>query len=160
MKQINGMMMQYFEWYLECHQNLWNQVAMDAEKLANLGITALWLPPAYKGMGGKDEVGYSVYDVYDLGEFDQQGTIKTKYGSKDEYLNCIQTLKQNGIETYADIVLNHKMGADMLQTIPANKVDWGNHNIVESNQETVRVATKFTFSGRHHKYSDFDVTGK
>ena len=156
MKQINGMMMQYFEWYLECHQNLWNQVAMDAEKLANLGITALWLPPAYKGMGGKDEVGYSVYDVYDLGEFDQQGTIKTKYGSKDEYLNCIQTLKQNGIETYADIVLNHKMGADMLQTIPANKVDWGNHNIVESNQETVRVATKFTFPGRHHKYSDFE----
>lgn len=35
-----------------------------------------WLPPAYKGIGGKDEVGYGVYDVYDLGEFDQKGTIK------------------------------------------------------------------------------------
>ncbi len=156
MKKINGVIMQYFEWYMDCKQNLWNDIAKEAEKLADIGITALWLPPAYKGMGGKDEVGYAVYDVYDLGEFDQKGTIKTKYGSKEEYLNCIMALKQNGIESYADIVLNHKMGADMLQTIPATKVDWGNHNMPISNQETVRVATKFTFPGRKHKYSDFE----
>ena len=156
MKKINGIIMQYFEWYMECNQNLWNQISEEAEKLAKLGITALWLPPAYKGIGGKDEVGYAVYDVYDLGEFDQKGTVKTKYGSKDEYLNCIQTLKQNGIESYADIVLNHKMGADMLQTIPATKVDWGDHNNVIADKETVRVATKYTFPGRKHKYSDFE----
>ena len=148
--------MQYFEWYMECNQNLWNEIAENAERLASLGITALWLPPAYKGIGGKNEVGYGVYDLYDLGEFDQKGTIKTKYGSKDEYINCIQILKQNGIESYADIVLNHKMGADMLQTIPASKVDWGNHNQIISDQETVRVATKFTFPGRKKKYSDFE----
>ena len=156
MKKINGIIMQYFEWYMECNQNLWNEIAENAEKLASLGITALWLPPAYKGIGGKNEVGYGVYDLYDLGEFDQKGTIKTKYGSKDEYINCIQILKQNGIESYADIVLNHKMGADMLQTIPASKVDWGNHNQIISDQETVKVATKFTFPGRKKKYSDFE----
>ena len=156
MKKINGIIMQYFEWYMECNQNLWNEIAENAERLASLGITALWLPPAYKGIGGKNEVGYGVYDLYDLGEFDQKGTIKTKYGSKDEYINCIQILKQNGIESYADIVLNHKMGADMLQTIPASKVDWGNHNQIISDQETVRVATKFTFPGRKKKYSDFE----
>ena len=156
MKKINGIIMQYFEWYMECNQNLWNEIAENAERLASLGITALWLPPAYKGIGGKNEVGYGVYDLYDVGEFDQKGTIKTKYGSKDEYINCIQILKQNGIESYADIVLNHKMGADMLQTIPASKVDWGNHNQIISDQETVRVATKFTFPGRKKKYSDFE----
>ena len=156
MKKINGIIMQYFEWYMNCNQNLWNDIAKKALELADIGITALWLPPAYKGIGGKDEVGYGVYDVYDLGEFDQKGTIKTKYGSKDEYLNCIQALNQAGIEAYADIVLNHKMGADMLQTIPANKVDWGNHNVLTSGQEVVRVATKFTFPARKHKYSDFE----
>ena len=156
MKKINGIIMQYFEWYMDCKQNLWNDITKEAEKLADLGITALWLPPAYKGMGGKDEVGYAVYDVYDLGEFDQKGTIKTKYGSKDEYLNCIMVLKQTGIESYADIVLNHKMGADYLQTIPATKIDWGDHNKPVANQEVVRVATKFTFPGRNHKYSDFE----
>lgn len=155
MKKINGIIMQYFEWYMNCNQNLWNDIAKDADKLAKLGITALWLPPAYKGIGGANEVGYGVYDVYDLGEFDQKETVKTKYGSKDEYLNCIIALKQSGIESYADIVLNHKMGADMLQTIPATKVDWGNHNSEISNQENVRVATKFIFPGRKGKYSDF-----
>lgn len=156
MKPINGIMMQYFEWYLEPDQNFWNTVANQAEYLADKGITALWLPPAYKGIGGKDEVGYGVYDLYDLGEFDQKGTIKTKYGSKKEYLDCIIALKQAGIEVYADIVLNHKMGADKLQTIPATKVDWGNHNLEIASQETVKVATKFTFPARKHKYSDFE----
>ena len=152
----NGVLMQYFEWYLETNQNLWNEISKKAESLSKIGITALWLPPAYKGIGGKDEVGYGVYDLYDLGEFDQKGTIKTKYGSKEEYINCILTLKQAGIESYADIVLNHKMGADMLQTIPAEKVDWGNHNEIVSEKEIVRVATKFTFPGRKKKYSDFE----
>ena len=156
MKKINGTIMQYFEWYLNCNQNLWNDLANNAEELSKQGITGIWMPPAYKGVGGKDEVGYGVYDVYDLGEFDQKGSIKTKYGSKEEYINCIKILKQNGIETYADIVLNHKMGADGLQTIPANRVDWQNHTMQENEQETVKVATKFTFPARKHKYSDFE----
>ena len=111
--------MQYFEWYMNCNQNLWNKLAKEARNLSEIGITALWLPPAYKGIGGKDDVGYGVYDLYDLGEFNQKGSIKTKYGSKDEYIECIKVLQKNGINCYADIVLNHKMGADMLQTIPA-----------------------------------------
>ena len=156
MNKINGTMMQYFEWYMNCNQNLWNIVVKDAKALSDIGITALWLPPAYKGIGGKDDVGYGVYDLYDLGEFYQKGSIKTKYGSKDEYLNCIKKLQENGINCYADIVLNHKMGADMLQTIPATKVDWGDHHKEVSGQEIVRVATKFTFPGRKHKYSDFE----
>ena len=156
MKKLNGTMMQYFEWYMDAKQNLWNQISKEAKNLSKLGITALWLPPAYKGTGGKDDVGYGVYDLYDLGEFDQKGSIKTKYGSKDEYLNCIDIMKQNGIESYADIVLNHKMGADMLQQIPASKVEWENHNIETGEKETVKVATKFTFPGRKHKYSDFE----
>ena len=157
MKQINGIIMQYFEWYMNCNQNLWNEIANNAENLSKLGITALWLPPAYKGCGGKYEVGYGVYDLYDLGEFDQKDTIKTKYGSKDEYINMLQVLAQNGIESYADIVLNHKMGADAIQTIPATKVDFGDHNCqISDGEETVKVATKFTFPGRNHKYSSFE----
>ncbi len=153
---INGVIIQYFEWYMNCNQNLWSKIAEEAEELAQMGITAIWLPPAYKGIGGKDEVGYGVYDVYDLGEFNQKGTVKTKYGSKDEYINCVQVLQQCGIEVYADIVLNHKMGADFVQTIPATKVDWENHQQDIASEEMVKVATKFTFPGRNKKYSDFE----
>ena len=156
MKQINGMMMQYFEWYLECHQNLWNNVGQKAEELGKAGVTSVWLPPAYKCIGGANDVGYGVYDLYDLGEFDQKGSIPTKYGTKEEYIEAITKIQQAGMEVYADIVLNHKMGADKLQLIPAAKCDWGNHNVEIGPDEIVKVATKFTFPGRKHKYSDFE----
>lgn len=156
MKQLNGTIIQYFEWYLNCKEGLWNRIKLDAENLASLGITAAWLPPAYKGIGGKNEVGYGVYDVYDLGEFDQKGSIATKYGTKDEYIRAIESLKQNFISVYPDIVLNHKMGADKEQDIVVNRCDWGNHNKEEEQVEKIKAATKFTFNARHHKYSDFE----
>lgn len=40
------------------------------------------LPPAFKAARSKDAEGYDVYDLYDLGEFDQKGTVATKYGSQ------------------------------------------------------------------------------
>ena len=57
---------------------------------------------------------------------------------------------------YADIVLNHKMGADKLQTIKAVKCNWADHTKEEGGEQTVEVWTKFTFPGRNHKYSDFE----
>ena len=73
----NDTLMQFFEWYLSSDSTLWNKVTKDAKHLSELGITKLWLPPAYKGASGKDDVGYGVYDLYDLGEFDQKGSIQT-----------------------------------------------------------------------------------
>ena len=37
MKKINGIIMQYFEWYMECEQNLWNNIKEQAKKLSELG---------------------------------------------------------------------------------------------------------------------------
>ena len=105
----NGVMMQYFEWYLESDPHLWKLLKEDAKHLQEIGITAVWMPPAFKGIGGIHDVGYGVYDIYDLGEFDQKGTIRTKYGTKDEYLDAIEALHQYGLQVYGDIVLNHKM---------------------------------------------------
>lgn len=62
----NSTIMQYFEWYLPSNSSLWNRVANDANHLDRIGINYVWLPPAYKGTGGKTDVGYGVYDLYDL----------------------------------------------------------------------------------------------
>ena len=117
----NRILMQYFEWYLRPENKLWKKVAANANYLAAIGITDVWLPPAYKGAGGNLDAGYSAYDLYDLGEFDQKGSIETKYGTKDEYLQAIQELHKNNIEVYADIVLNHKIGADESETVYASE---------------------------------------
>ena len=151
----NGVMMQYFEWYLNKDPHLWTLLKNDASHLKKIGITAVWMPPAFKGIGGQNDVGYGIYDLYDLGEFDQQGTIRTKYGTKDEYLLAIEELHKNGIQVYADIVFNHKMGADGMELVKAYEVNQKNTNQIMSEEETIKVPTYFSFPNRHQKYSSF-----
>ena len=153
--QSNNTMMQYFEWYLPSDSTLWNKVTKETKHLENIGITHMWLPPAYKGSGGKNDVGYGVYDLYDLGEFDQKGAIPTKYGTRDEYLEAIKALRENNIKVLADIVLNHKMGADETEEVLAIQDDSENRNISLTEAKPIRVWTKYTFPGRGDTYSDF-----
>lgn len=155
MSQINGVMMQYFHWYIASDGTLWQEVADKAQDLAQAGITALWLPPAYKGSGGGYDVGYGVYDLYDLGEFDQKGSIRTKYGTKKEYLQAIETAQQEGLKIYADIVLNHRNGGDETEKIQATPVSWDNRNHQTGNYREIEAYTKYTFPGRGDKYSNF-----
>lgn len=151
----NDTMMQYFEWYLSSDTTLWSKVEKEAKRFSNLGITHMWLPPAYKGAGGLDDVGYGVYDVYDLGEFDQKNSIPTKYGTKDEYLNAIKILKENNIKVLADVVLNHKMGADETEEVLAVQDDANDRNISLTDAKPIKAWTKYKFPGRGDIYSNF-----
>ena len=53
----NKTMMQFFEWYLSADCTLWNKVKEESEHLKQLGISHIWLPPAYKGANGVEDVG-------------------------------------------------------------------------------------------------------
>ena len=69
-------MMQFFHWYNAPDGMLWNEFKKEIPRLAEAGFTAVWLPPAYKGASGGLDVGYAVYDMYDLGEFDQNNGVQ------------------------------------------------------------------------------------
>lgn len=148
-------MMQYFEWYLPSDHSLWRKVVKEAKNIKKSGITSVWLPPAYKGACGVNDVGYAVYDTYDLGEFYQKGTVPTKYGTKDEYLAAIRALQEEDIEVLADIVLGHRLGADEKERIFAYGSASDDRNRQTCGKKKVTVWTKFTFPGRNGKYSDF-----
>src|SRR5690349_2089216 len=119
MPDINGVMMQFFHWYNAPDGSLWDEAARAAPELAKLGVTSLWLPPAYKGAAGGVDVGYSVYEMYDLGEFDQKGSVRTKYGTRAQYLTALERIQDAGLHVYADTVLNHRMGADVVERVKA-----------------------------------------
>lgn len=156
MKEYNGAMMQYFHWYTPADGTLWRQLAENASDLATAGFTAVWLPPAYKGVEGGNDVGYGVYDLFDLGEFDQKGSVRTKYGLRDEYLKAIKAAQKEKIQVYADIVLNHKMGADQPEEFNATPYDPQDRNQPSGEMEKIKSWTNFTFPGRKKKYSELE----
>lgn len=129
----NITLMQFFEWYLPNNGLFWRLCSNEASNLSKIGINMVWLPPAYKGANGSTSVGYDVYDTYDLGEFNQKGSVATKYGTKEEYLNAVKSFQDNNIKVLADIVLNHMMGADETEEVYAdvNHHNNRNHDIIK-----------------------------
>lgn len=101
-----------FSLVLPAGGELWREVEALAPSLNEIGINMVWLPPAYKGASGGYSVGYDTYDLFDLGEFDQKGSVATKYGDKTQLLAAVNALKEHDIAVLLDVVVNHKMGAD------------------------------------------------
>jgi alpha-amylase len=67
--------------------------------------------------------GYDVYDLYDLGEFDQKGSRATKWGTKEELLELTAAARDLSVGVHWDAVLNHKAGADSTERFLAVQVD-------------------------------------
>ncbi|WP_242696175.1 alpha-amylase [Longitalea luteola] len=151
----NGTMMQFFYFHWPADGSLWNHASEKASELKELGVTAVWLPPACKGSEGAFASGYDAYDLYDLGEFDQKGSVRTRYGTKQELQNAIRTLKEKGIGVYADVVLNHKSGADEKERIKVYRVNPENRKELLGEPIEIDAYTRFTFPGRKGKYSAF-----
>lgn len=151
----NTTLLQAFQWELPADHSHWRKLQEMAEEFAFLGITGLWVPPASKGAAGAQDVGYGTYDLYDLGEFDQKGTIPTKYGTKAEYIQMIEKMHATGLQVYGDIVFNHFMGADETEDVPAIKYSWENRQEAISEEELISAWTKFTFPGRAGRYNDY-----
>jgi len=148
----NGVMLQSFEWYMPAGR-LWQDLAADAARLKAAGFTAVWIPPAYKGSGGAHDVGYSVYDLFDLGEFDQKGSVPTKYGTKAELHAAVAALQAQPLDVYADVVFNHKNGADATEEVWAQPVDWQDRNRPLSDWHQIEAWTLFEFPARAGRYS-------
>ena len=132
MSNTNETMIQFFEWYIPSNGLFWQNVANEAKYLSDIGINSVWLPPAYKGTGGKDDVGYGVYDLYDLGEFDQKGSIEKNH----EYIryvipkgNSFNHLTQEDcnllashINSTSRIILNNKTPYEAISTLMSEEI--------------------------------------
>ena len=151
----NDVMMQAFEWYLPNDGNYYNNLKQKVSDLKEKGFNSIWLPPLFKATN-TDDVGYGVYDIYDLGEFDQKGDVRTKYGTLEELRELIDEIHKHDMQVYADVVLNHKAGADFTETFRAIQVDENDREKEISDVHDIEGWTGFNFPGREGKYSDFE----
>jgi alpha-amylase len=107
-----GVMMQAFYWDVPAGGVWWETVESKIDAWDAAGISSIWLPPLNKTMNGPFSMGYDPYDFYDFGEFDQQGSIETRFGSRSELQSLVQKAHSKDIEVIADIVINHNSGGN------------------------------------------------
>jgi alpha-amylase len=111
--EATGVMMQAFYWdpVPPASGSWWAMLTARACALRMAGITAIWVPPPYKGTGPTD-MGYGVFDRYDLGEFNQKGGTATRWGTRAELETMVTAMHVAGVRVYADVVLNQMLGGD------------------------------------------------
>lgn len=148
-----GVLFQFFEWNLPADGMLWTTLAARAGELRKIGITAVWTPPPYKGFSGENDVGYAVYDLYDLGEFDQKGSVRTKYGTKQQFIDAVARCHDVGLHVYVDTVFNHRMGGDETEPVMVEEINPDNRNQSVSQPYEIQAWSRYTFPGRGTKYS-------
>lgn len=118
----NDVMMQAFYWNVPVDDvakngTWWDNLSAKSDELKDAGFTALWIPAPSKGNWGIWDMGYGIYDHYDLGNYDQKGTIETRFGSRKELEDMIDAMHNTSggnayIDVYADAVLNHVYSSD------------------------------------------------
>ncbi|GAB1318127.1 hypothetical protein MFIFM68171_08337 [Madurella fahalii] len=154
----NETMLQAFEWYVPADGQHWRRLEGVVASLAQLGVTKMWIPPACKA-ASQAANGYDIYDLWDLGEFEQKGGRRTKWGPKEELVRMAEVAGRCGIGILWDAVLNHKTGADFSETAVARKVDDKDRTReVEGGKRKIEAWTGFEFSGRAGRYSPMKWT--
>jgi alpha-amylase len=109
-----GVMLQGFYW--DVPYGWYGALADAAYKLSDIdgySIDYIWFPPASKGMSGSISMGYDPYDYYDLGQYDQKGSVETRFGTFDDLERAIDAYHSQGIGVIGDIVLNHRGGGEL-----------------------------------------------
>ena len=107
-----------YETVLQYFNTSWTEIAERLPEIAEAGYSAFWLPSPSKGASGGFSVGYDTLDRFDLGDKDQAGTVKTRYGTRAELLALVEQAHRFGIRVYFDNIMAHNGGPLDAATLP------------------------------------------
>ncbi len=110
--------MQGFYWNSTPGGVWWDSLARLAPRIGSAGFSAVWFPGPVKGAAGGFSMGYDPYDHYDFGEYNQKGSVETRFGSRTELISAIDAFHTVGVQVFADAVMGHMNGAE--QFVPVD----------------------------------------
>jgi alpha-amylase len=120
-----GVMMQAFYWDCPRIEGIpfgwWAHLQTKVPELANVGFTRFGCRRRIR-RPNNTSMGYDPYDFFDLGEFDQKGSVATWFGQKDELIALIDAAHGAQMQVYADFVIDHCSGADAQEVSPIDGV--------------------------------------
>jgi hypothetical protein len=96
---------------LQWFESDWDEMYQKMPRVAEIGYDSLWTPPPTKGPTGKGviwaNVGYNLYDRFDIGDVPQRGTRETRYGTRGSLRAMVDNAHGLGVKIIPDIVMNH-----------------------------------------------------
>lgn len=97
-KSSSAILLQGFHWHSHASTSWYNTINNNAQSVADLGVTHVWFPPP------SDAASAEGYLPRQLNVLDSQ------YGSETQLTAAIAALKTNGVNSVADVVINHRVG--------------------------------------------------
>lgn len=107
---------------LQWFESDWDEMYQKLPFVAEIGYDNFWIPPPTKGPAGRSvkwaNVGYNLYDRFDIGDVPQRGTRETRYGSRGSLRNMVDNAHGLGIKIIPDIVMNHNGNGPDIREYP------------------------------------------
>jgi alpha-amylase len=149
----NPLLFQGFEWYFPKDGKHWSRLSSVLPELYQMGVGAVWIPPPTKAATNAS-VGYDVYDLWDLGEFNTHNRIATSMGSKADLLNLAETAHKWGVGIIVDAVLNQRSGADYMESCAVTRLNPDNRMQPINPTKVTQVWVGFNYTARGNNYSN------
>lgn len=96
---------------LQWFETEWEEMYRRMPEVAAIGYDYIWTPPPTKaptGLGTKwGNVGYSLYDRFDVGQIPQRGSWDTRYGSIGDLHQMVGGAHACDVKIIPDIIMNH-----------------------------------------------------
>jgi len=103
----------------------WDDMYQRLPLVAEIGFEGIWHPSPCKSPiagvfpnGGGGNVGYNLFDRFDVGEHPQRGTLATRYGTRGSLRNMTDNAHNCDIRIYPDIVFNHTGNGPHIESYP------------------------------------------
>ena len=110
---------------LQWFETDWDEMYRRLPEAAQIGYDFLWVPPPTKGPTGTGtkwaNVGYNLYDRFDIGDIPQRGSIATRYGTRGSLRNMVDSAHRLDIKIIPDIVMNHNGNGPDFRDYPGMK---------------------------------------
>ena len=112
---------------LQWFESEWDEMYRRLPEVAEIGYDYMWIPPPTKGPTGQGtiwaNVGYNLYDRFDIGDVPQRGSLATRYGTRGSLSNMVKKAHQLDIKIIPDIIMNHNGNGPDFREYPGMMAD-------------------------------------
>ncbi len=112
---------------LQWFESDWDEMYRRMPEVAEIGYDYIWTPPPTKGPTGKGviwaNVGYNLWDRFDVGQIPQRGSLATRYGTAGSLKCMVQAAHQLDVKIIPDIVMNHNGNGPDFREYPGMHVE-------------------------------------